>query len=164
VPSQRTKDRERLAGIGAVVAVVVAAIAFAVAGLTTSSSARTQTAAPRHVTIAAPPATMSATTTTTGAGGMRPTKHPVKIPGGSFVVAGGLVHLTTVVGRGDTLYGLAQWFDLMGGWPALYALNHSVIGRNPNLIYPGEKLTLVIPAADIPKISPMYRADLHAAA
>jgi murein DD-endopeptidase MepM/ murein hydrolase activator NlpD len=47
----------------------------------------------------------------------------------------------TVV-RGDTLSKIAVAQDVDGGWQALYAENKSVVGSNPNLIYPGQKLTL----------------------
>ncbi|MER6301789.1 transglycosylase family protein [Kitasatospora sp. NPDC001539] len=43
---------------------------------------------------------------------------------------------------GDTLDGLAAALRLPGGWPALYALNRSVIGEDPDLIQPGLALRL----------------------
>src|SRR5262249_25594236 len=42
--------------------------------------------------------------------------------------------------------GIADRFDVTGGWPALYAANHSVIGPNPNLIRAGTVLTMPRPA------------------
>ncbi len=42
---------------------------------------------------------------------------------------------------GDTLSGIAQWFRLHG-YGALYAANAAVIGANPNLILPGEHITI----------------------
>src|SRR5690606_23005678 len=47
----------------------------------------------------------------------------------------------TVV-RGDTLSKIAVAKGVEGGWQALYAENKSVVGSNPNLIFPGQKLTL----------------------
>lgn len=47
----------------------------------------------------------------------------------------------TVV-RGDTLSKIATAQRVDGGWQALYAENKSVIGSNPNLIIPGQKLTI----------------------
>jgi murein DD-endopeptidase MepM/ murein hydrolase activator NlpD len=47
----------------------------------------------------------------------------------------------TVV-RGDTLSKIAVAQDVDGGWQALYQENKSVIGSNPNLIYPGQKLAI----------------------
>ena len=46
------------------------------------------------------------------------------------------------VKRGDTLSKIAVAHDVDGGWQALYAENKSVIGSNPNLIYPGQKLSM----------------------
>lgn len=46
------------------------------------------------------------------------------------------------VHRGDTLGELAARYRVAGGWRALYAANGSVIGGNPNLIIPGQRLTL----------------------
>lgn len=47
------------------------------------------------------------------------------------------------VQRGDTLWGIAQRFLGNGAdWRELYNWNRSVVGGNPNLIYPGETLTI----------------------
>ncbi|ARF81344.1 transglycosylase family protein [Kitasatospora aureofaciens] len=42
----------------------------------------------------------------------------------------------------DTLDGLAAALNIPGGWPALYALNRSTIGDDPDLIQPGLVLRL----------------------
>ncbi len=42
---------------------------------------------------------------------------------------------------GDTLSGIADWFKLHG-YGALYAANVAVVGSNPNLINPGERITI----------------------
>ena len=47
-----------------------------------------------------------------------------------------------VVKSGDTLAEIAGTHDVKGGWRALYRLNRSTIGSNPNLIFPGQKLAL----------------------
>ncbi|WP_435128052.1 transglycosylase family protein [Actinacidiphila sp. bgisy144] len=47
----------------------------------------------------------------------------------------------TVV-RGDTLSGIAADHRVEGGWPALYAGNRAVVGDDPDLIRPGQHLTL----------------------
>ncbi|MGI8447504.1 MAG: LysM peptidoglycan-binding domain-containing protein [Streptosporangiaceae bacterium] len=49
--------------------------------------------------------------------------------------------ITYTVKRGDTLSGIAEWFRLHG-YGALYAANQAVIGSNPNLIIPGERITI----------------------
>lgn len=47
-----------------------------------------------------------------------------------------------VVQRGDSLSAIAAHFHLKGGWQSLYNANRGVIGSNPNLIKPGQKLTI----------------------
>lgn len=49
--------------------------------------------------------------------------------------------VTYTVKRGDTLSGIAAWFNLHG-YGVLYAANKSVIGTDPNLIFPGERITI----------------------
>ncbi len=45
---------------------------------------------------------------------------------------------------GDSLWAIAKRFYGSGSkWKELYAANKSVVGTNPNLIYPGQVLTLV---------------------
>jgi hypothetical protein len=46
------------------------------------------------------------------------------------------------VREGDTLDQLATELRVPGGWPALYALNRSVVGEDPDLIEPGLVLRL----------------------
>ena len=46
------------------------------------------------------------------------------------------------VAAGDTLSGIAARFAVRGGWPALYAANRQVIGRDPDAIRPGMVLAL----------------------
>lgn len=43
---------------------------------------------------------------------------------------------------GDTLYRIATAHDVSGGWKTVYDDNRQVIGSNPNLIYPGQQLSL----------------------
>jgi resuscitation-promoting factor RpfA len=47
---------------------------------------------------------------------------------------------TYVVRSGDTLSTIAAKQAVKGGWRALYQLNKSVVGGNPNLIFPGQRL------------------------
>jgi nucleoid-associated protein YgaU len=42
----------------------------------------------------------------------------------------------------DTLDQIATELRVPGGWPALYALNRSVVGEDPDLIEPGLVLRL----------------------
>jgi LysM repeat protein len=43
---------------------------------------------------------------------------------------------------GDTLWSIANSLDLTGGWRALYVGNETAVGADPNLIRPGQKLTV----------------------
>jgi len=52
----------------------------------------------------------------------------------------------TVV-TGDTLSGIAADQHVSGGWPRLYADNRSVVGGDPDLILPGQRLALSTPQA-----------------
>jgi murein DD-endopeptidase MepM/ murein hydrolase activator NlpD len=47
----------------------------------------------------------------------------------------------TVV-RGDTLSGIAESEQVRGGWRGLYAANRQAIGADPDLILPGQRLSL----------------------
>jgi nucleoid-associated protein YgaU len=47
-----------------------------------------------------------------------------------------------VVRPGDSLSAIAGKLGLHGGWQELYNQNRSVVGGNPNLIYPGQKLNI----------------------
>jgi LysM repeat protein len=50
---------------------------------------------------------------------------------------------TYVVRKGDNLWAIAKRFYGVGSkWPTIYAANKKVIGKNPNLIYPGQKLVI----------------------
>jgi murein DD-endopeptidase MepM/ murein hydrolase activator NlpD len=49
-------------------------------------------------------------------------------------------HYTVV--SGDTLSGIASDHHVHGGWPTLYAENRSVVGADPDLILPGQRLAL----------------------
>ncbi|MFE9257786.1 peptidoglycan DD-metalloendopeptidase family protein [Streptomyces sp. NPDC006879] len=43
---------------------------------------------------------------------------------------------------GDSLSAIADQRDVRGGWQALYRANRQVVGSNPNMIHPGQRLTL----------------------
>ncbi|CAL9536065.1 transglycosylase SLT domain-containing protein [Streptomyces sp. NPDC057837] len=48
--------------------------------------------------------------------------------------------LTYTVTKGDTLYGIAEKYDVSGGWKQLYKANRSAVGDDPKVIHPGLKL------------------------
>ncbi len=54
---------------------------------------------------------------------------------------------TYIVHRGDNLTVIARWFHVRGYAP-LYDWNKTVIGRNPDLIYPGQKI-IVVPGGSV---------------
>ncbi|WP_330172538.1 transglycosylase family protein [Streptomyces sp. NBC_01498] len=56
------------------------------------------------------------------------------------------------VSGGDSLSGIAAAQELRGGWQRLYEENRRVIGSDPDLIFPGQKLVLHVsaPAKDRP--------------
>jgi nucleoid-associated protein YgaU len=58
------------------------------------------------------------------------------------VHAGAFLPKTYTVRRGDSLSSIAAALHVPGGWRALYAVNRSKIGANPNLIRPGLVLRL----------------------
>ncbi|MFD9391977.1 transglycosylase family protein [Streptomyces sp. NPDC060000] len=53
----------------------------------------------------------------------------------------GTAEVYTVV-RGDTLSAIADTEDVKGGWQGLYAANRTTIGGDPDLIVPGQRLSL----------------------
>ncbi|OIV36352.1 hypothetical protein BIV57_16745 [Mangrovactinospora gilvigrisea] len=46
------------------------------------------------------------------------------------------------VTHGETLSAIAERYRVPGGWPRLYADNKSVVGGDPNLIIPGQRLVV----------------------
>ncbi|MGW0614456.1 transglycosylase SLT domain-containing protein [Streptomyces sp. NPDC002788] len=48
--------------------------------------------------------------------------------------------LTYTVAKGDSLYGIADKYDVSGGWKQLYKDNRAAVGDNPKLIHPGLEL------------------------
>jgi resuscitation-promoting factor RpfA len=67
---------------------------------------------------------------------LKPAKHPSTAPhrarsNGYYVVR-----------SGDSLSEIAARYDVNGGWRALYKRNRQVVGANPNLIFPGQRLTV----------------------
>ena len=91
-----------------------------------------------HRAIAAPLATQSHVTLL-GTGRALATM-PLRTHGSS-TQAHASSSITYTVKPGDTLSGIAEWFKLHG-YGRLYNANQSVIGSNPNLIIPGERVTI----------------------
>ncbi|MDX3451894.1 transglycosylase family protein [Streptomyces sp. ME02-8801-2C] len=58
----------------------------------------------------------------------------------------GTAEMYTVV-HGDTLSGIADERDVRGGWRRLYAANRTTVGADPDLIVPGQRLSLRTKAA-----------------
>ncbi|MFI5630134.1 transglycosylase family protein [Streptomyces sp. NPDC051664] len=56
------------------------------------------------------------------------------------------------VARGDSLSGIAATEHVQGGWQHLYTANRKVVGDDPDLIFPGQRLTLDV--ADTPQAGP----------
>ncbi|WP_327112064.1 transglycosylase family protein [Streptomyces sp. NBC_01341] len=56
------------------------------------------------------------------------------------------------VAHGDSLSGIASAERVRGGWQRLYAANRAVVGSDPDLILPGQRLSL--DAAATPKTAP----------
>ncbi|MFD4033821.1 peptidoglycan DD-metalloendopeptidase family protein [Streptomyces sp. NPDC058637] len=60
------------------------------------------------------------------------------------------------VARGDSLSGIASAERVQGGWQKLYAANRTVVGADPDLILPGQRLTL--DTAGVPKTGTVPKA------
>ena len=73
----------------------------------------------------------------------------------------GKAEMYTVV-RGDTLSGIAEEHDVDGGWHRLYAANRATVGSDPDLILPGQRLSLTGEAAARTKAKPKAGADTKA--
>ncbi len=71
---------------------------------------------------------------------------------------------TYKVAAGDTLSKIATAKNVDGGWEKLYQDNRSVIGGNPNLIYPGQQLTVNGQAAAATSSAPAASSDAAAPA
>ncbi|MFG3409147.1 transglycosylase family protein [Streptomyces sp. NPDC048142] len=97
-------------------------------GTAPEAGADTQSAGTRPVQAAAPQSAP------TGQPQTRPaTATPTQVPGkrDSYTVA-----------SGDSLSGIASAQRVRGGWQGLYAANRTVVGNDPDLIFPGQRLSL----------------------
>ncbi|MEW1774412.1 transglycosylase family protein [Streptomyces sp. NPDC086777] len=70
----------------------------------------------------------------------------------------GQAEMYTVV-HGDTLSGIAEEHDVSGGWHRLYAANRTTVGSDPDLILPGQRLSLTGQAART--TAPKARSKVH---
>jgi murein DD-endopeptidase MepM/ murein hydrolase activator NlpD len=57
--------------------------------------------------------------------------------------------ITVTVVSGDTLSGLASRHCGNGAWTGIYNDNRSVVGGNPNLIYPGQRLVITCASGNV---------------
>ncbi|WP_406195686.1 LysM peptidoglycan-binding domain-containing M23 family metallopeptidase [Kitasatospora sp. NBC_01560] len=121
----------RAARIG--IATAVTGAAFALPLVTTIS-------AQAHTAPAAKPAQ---TSTWTGATSVDATPAAAAQPAAETAApAAAAAEQSYKVVGGDTLSKIAAAKNVDGGWQALYEHNRSVVGANPNLIHPGQKLAL----------------------
>ncbi|MEV0005468.1 transglycosylase family protein [Micromonospora sp. NPDC050980] len=70
-----------------------------------------------------------------------PTKKTVSRPSGGER-RGAPTTGSHLVRPGDTLSGIAAAKHVAGGWRVLYARNRAVVGEDPGLIFPGQRLRL----------------------
>ncbi|MFF8275794.1 transglycosylase family protein [Streptomyces lateritius] len=69
-----------------------------------------------------------------------------KAPAGTTPTAVPAVREMYTVARGDSLSRIAREERVKGGWRGLYEANRTVVGSDPDLIHPGQRLTLRISA------------------
>ncbi|WP_338782459.1 transglycosylase SLT domain-containing protein [Streptomyces sp. DG1A-41] len=72
--------------------------------------------------------------------------------------------LTYTVTKGDTLYRIADKYDVSGGWKQLYKDNRAAVGDNPQLIHPGLKLKVTAKADTVKKTATKSSAPAKPAA
>lgn len=137
---------------GAIAALGVSAV-VGVTQLSTGFHVPARTLAIRSASapIAAPPWTMSSPATpATSPGPATPSMTSVPAttapptttaPATAAPTADNMPPLTYTVKTGDNLSTIAAWFKLHG-YQALYQANESVIGNDPNLIFPGQTITI----------------------
>ncbi|MER7705409.1 LysM peptidoglycan-binding domain-containing M23 family metallopeptidase [Kitasatospora sp. NPDC097605] len=118
-------------------------IATAVTGAAFALPLVTAVSAQAHEVPAAKPAAPAAQQAAPAAPAAAPVEESYKVVGG------------------DTLSKIAAAKNVNGGWQALYEHNRSVIGANPNLIFPGQKLALGTKAA--PAVKPAAKPAAPAA-
>ncbi|MFF2043661.1 peptidoglycan DD-metalloendopeptidase family protein [Kitasatospora sp. NPDC058170] len=122
------------------IATAVTGAAFALP-LVTTISAQAHTA---------PAAKTEQTSTWTGATSVDATPAAAQQAAPAAAPAAAQADQSYKVVGGDTLSKIADAKNVEGGWQALYEHNRSVIGANPNLIFPGQHLALAAKAAAAP--------------
>ncbi|PBC79835.1 murein DD-endopeptidase MepM/ murein hydrolase activator NlpD [Streptomyces sp. TLI_235] len=120
----------RLSRVAVATGVAAAAIAIPV---TAASAASVHSAAPAAAPAAAAPAAAA------------PAAAHAEAP--AAAPAAPAADASYKVVHGDTLSKIANAQHVDGGWKKLYQDNRQVIGGNPNLIFPGQKLTVAGKAA-----------------
>ncbi|MGI8679048.1 MAG: LysM peptidoglycan-binding domain-containing protein [Jatrophihabitans sp.] len=101
-----------------------------------TSATPTSSATPAPATTPVPTTTVRTTTAPVATPSPRATTGAPTTGGPSAAQS-----VTYVVKPGDNLTVIAQWFKLHG-YGNLYEQNKAVIGDNPNLIFPGQKITI----------------------
>jgi nucleoid-associated protein YgaU len=126
-------------------------IAVMVAGLVTvgvRSGSSTSSATPRpaltvpatHPTTQTPPSSRPPSTVASPPASASPHPKPRTEPRRATREAD-KGPITYTVKSGDNLWSIARWFHLHG-YGALYRWNRTVIGANPALIFPAQKITV----------------------
>jgi hypothetical protein len=99
-------------------------------GTSSGTSSGSSTGTTRHH-MSAPKSTGSTQTQTQSHSQARPSVPAQHVGSGNYTVK-----------PGDTLSKIAAAQRLLGGWQKLYQENRSVVGGDPNLIYPGQQLVV----------------------
>lgn len=145
---RKTNYWAKTSKFGALVSGAVAATALAVMVLAGGSTAR-GAAAPDSVVVAqstqsaaVSPKTAEAKPPVVAEEAAAPVVEPVTAAAIEVAPLPVVVPpVTYVVQPGDNLIIIAKWFDLHG-FGELYEANKAVLGANPDLIYPGQVITI----------------------
>ncbi|MFJ4878127.1 transglycosylase family protein [Streptomyces sp. NPDC088745] len=87
------------------------------------------------------------------------TPPPKTDPGPTRPVPGGPTAGAYTVAQGDTLSQIAESEKVTGGWQRLYQANRQVIGGDPDVIRPGQRLLVRISAPSKPAPAPTPQGD-----
>ncbi|CAM5419510.1 hypothetical protein GCM10010329_56690 [Streptomyces spiroverticillatus] len=89
----------------------------------------------------------------------RQTPPPKTDPEPTRPAPGGSAAGAYTVARGDTLSAIAETEKITGGWQKLYEANRQVIGGDPDMIRPGQRLLVRISAPTKPAPAPTQPRD-----